>query len=54
MKVTVFWDIVACSLVAFDRRFGNACCLHYLGVEQAAQLQLKHYTVVSLFNPLVG
>jgi hypothetical protein len=28
MKLTVFWDVASCSLVAFDRRFRGAYCLH--------------------------
>jgi hypothetical protein len=29
MKVTVFWDVVPCSLVESDRCFKGAYCLHY-------------------------
>jgi hypothetical protein len=29
MKVTAFWDIAPCSLVAVDRRFEGVCCLHH-------------------------
>jgi hypothetical protein len=27
--MTVFWDVVSCSLVEVDRRFRNVYCLHY-------------------------
>jgi hypothetical protein len=32
-KIRVFWDIVPCSLVGVDRRFGVAYCLHHQGDE---------------------
>jgi hypothetical protein len=25
-----FWEILPCSLVEADRRFGGACCLHHI------------------------
>jgi hypothetical protein len=28
MNMTTFWDIVLCSLVKVDPRFGGVCCLH--------------------------
>jgi hypothetical protein len=36
MKMTIFWDVVPCSLLEVYRRFRGACCLHHQGVEQAA------------------
>jgi hypothetical protein len=30
-KMTVFWDIVPCSLVDIDRHFRDAYCLHCQG-----------------------
>jgi hypothetical protein len=27
--MTVFWDIVPCSLVEVSQRFRGACCLHH-------------------------
>jgi hypothetical protein len=29
MKITVFWDVVPCSLVEIDRRFRGTYCLHH-------------------------
>jgi hypothetical protein len=31
MKMTIFWDVVPCSLVEVYRHFRGACCLHYQG-----------------------
>jgi hypothetical protein len=31
MKIIAFWDIVPCGLVAVDRRFRGAYCLHHQG-----------------------
>jgi hypothetical protein len=33
MKMAVFWDFAACSLVEIDRRFRGAYCLHHKGDE---------------------
>jgi hypothetical protein len=29
MKMVIFWDVAACSLVDIDRRFRGAYCLHH-------------------------
>jgi hypothetical protein len=29
MKITAFWDIASCSLVAMDRHFRGAYCHHH-------------------------
>jgi glycogen synthase len=29
MKMTVFWDVVLCSLVEVYQNFRDACCLHH-------------------------
>jgi hypothetical protein len=29
--MSVFWDVVLCSLIDIDRRFGDAYCLHHQG-----------------------
>jgi hypothetical protein len=34
MKITVFWDIVLCSLVEGNRRFGGANSLHHMKIFQ--------------------
>jgi hypothetical protein len=31
LKMTVFWDVVPCSLIDIQRRFKGAYCLHYQG-----------------------
>jgi hypothetical protein len=31
MDLTVFWDVVPCSLVEIDRRFKGAYCHHHQG-----------------------
>jgi hypothetical protein len=31
IKMTVYWDVVPCSLVEIDRRFRGACCLSHQG-----------------------
>jgi hypothetical protein len=31
MKITVFWDVVLCSILETDRRFTDAYCLHHQG-----------------------
>jgi hypothetical protein len=39
MKMTVFWDVAPCSLVATDRRFRGVHCLHHQGDEY----KVHHY-----------
>jgi hypothetical protein len=35
MKIRAFWDMAPCSLVAVDRRFRGAYCLHHQGDESS-------------------
>jgi hypothetical protein len=37
--MTVFWDVVPCSLVKVDRRFRGAYCLHHEGDEGRENLK---------------
>jgi hypothetical protein len=31
MKITVFWDVLLCSLVGHYRCFKEICCFHHRG-----------------------
>jgi hypothetical protein len=33
MKLRIFWDVLPCSLLNFDRCFRGTCCLHHQGDE---------------------
>jgi hypothetical protein len=37
MKITVFWDLVPCSIVEIDRRFRGAYCFHHHGALMMAR-----------------
>jgi hypothetical protein len=39
MKMTVFWDVVPCSLLEIDRRFRGAYCLHHQDDSHLHKLQ---------------
>jgi hypothetical protein len=35
LKFRVFWDVLPCSKIDVDQRFGGACCLHRQGDESS-------------------
>jgi hypothetical protein len=50
IKVSTFWDIMRCSLLKVNRRFGGICYLHLQGIEisQARnQREAGSFTLVS-------
>jgi len=48
MKMTVVWDVVPCSLVETDLRFGGAYCLHLQGDIIALMMEAVHASETSV------
>jgi hypothetical protein len=45
MKMTVFWDVVLCSLVDSDQCFGGASCLHHQGALMMEAVSISETSV---------
>lgn len=54
MKMIVFWDASACSLVEFYTHFKGACCLHHQNTTRRNTPNDSHlgtvYTLLGLFS----
>jgi hypothetical protein len=48
MKIRASWDIVSCSLVGVDQRFGGVYCLHYQGNEFIALMVILGFVFLLL------
>jgi hypothetical protein len=47
MKMTVFWDVATCSLVAVYRRFRGACISHHCRPDNGGSMHIRPHVAPS-------